>query len=239
LWRSSDSGILTVDQGGNAAPVVLNEKQEIVAEWIKDAMARYPYTGTKVVTIYAATSDEKQSDPVTVTINFKVIDQTTSEGSSGGGGGKGSSGGGSGARSVGVTTTGNTQGAVAPAGAVTGTWTQMANGKWIFASDRTYTNEWAYISNPYATEEQEKASWFRFDQDGVMIIGWQTDPDGNTYYLKSASDGTQGQMLTGWQYIEGAWYYLNPASDGTRGRLITNTVTPDGYTVNEKGQWIS
>ncbi|WP_367568541.1 hypothetical protein [Lacrimispora sp.] len=239
LWHSSDAGILIVDRGGNVAPVVLNEKQEVMAGWIKDAMARYPYTGTKVVTIYAATSDGKQSDPVTVTINFKVIDNTTSGGSSGGGGGKGSSGGGGGVRSIGVTTAGNTQGAAAPAGAVTGTWTQMGNGKWIFASDRTYTNEWAYISNPYAVGEQEKASWFRFDQDGFMVTGWQTDPDGNTYYLKSSSDGTQGQMLTGWQYIERAWYYLNSASDGTRGKLLVNTVTPDGYTVNEKGQWIS
>ncbi|WP_333645467.1 hypothetical protein [Lacrimispora sp.] len=238
LWRSSDSGILTVNPDGTVIPVVLNEKREVVADWIKEALARYPYTGTRTVTVYSSTSDGKQSDPVTVTLNFKVIDNTTSGGSSGGGGGKGSSGGG-GARSVGVTTTGNTQGAAAPAGAVIGTWTQMANGNWIFASDRTYTNEWAYISNPYAVGEQEKASWFRFDQDGFMVIGWQTDPDGNTYYLKSASDGTQGQMLTGWQYIEGVWYYLNPASDGTRGKLITNTVTPDGYTVNEKGQWIS
>ncbi|MFT4104991.1 MAG: hypothetical protein QM657_04445 [Lacrimispora sp.] len=239
LWHSSDSGILTVNPAGTAAPVVFNEKQEVVAGWIKEAMARYPYSGARTVTIYAATSDGKQSDPVTVTINFKVIDNTTSGGSSGGGGGKGSSGGGGGGRSVGVTITGNTQGAAAPAGAVTGTWMQTANGKWIFASDRTYTNEWAYISNPYAADGQEKASWFRFDQDGFMMTGWQTDLDGNTYYLKSASDGTQGQMLTGWQYIEGAWYFFNPASDGTRGKLITNTVTSDGYVINEKGQWIS
>ncbi len=122
----------------------------------------------------------------------------------------------------------------------------MANGKWIFASNRTYTDEWAYISNPYATGEQEKASWFRFDRDGFMVTGWQTDPDGSTYYLKTAMDGTQGQMLTGWQYIpgvtgqtvEGAWYFFNPVSDGTRGKLLISTVTPDGYTVNEKGQWV-
>jgi uncharacterized protein YjdB len=243
LWRSSDASILTVDQEGNVAPLVPNEKREITASWIKEAMGRSPYTGTAIVTIYAATSDGKMFDPVTVTLNFKVIDNTTTSSSSGGGG---SSGGVTGARSVGVTTAGNTKGSTAPAGAVTGTWTQVANGKWIFASNRTYTDEWAFISNPYATGVQEKASWFRFDRDGFMVTGWQTDPDGNTYYLKTAIDGTQGQMLTGWQYIpgefnqavEGTWYFFNLASDGTRGKLLTSTVTPDGFTVNEKGQWV-
>jgi len=243
LWRSSEASILTVDQEGNVAPFVFNEKKEITASWIKEAMGRSPYTGTAMATIYAATSDGKMFDPVTVTLNFKVIDNTTTSSSGGGGG---SSGGGTGARSVGVTTAGNTQGSAAPAGAVTGTWTQVANGKWIFASDRTYTDEWAFISNPYATGVQEKASWFRFDRDGFMVTGWQTDPDGNTYYLKTAIDGTQGQMLTGWQYIsdessqaaEEAWYFFNPASDGTRGKLLTNTITPDGFTLNEKGQWV-
>jgi uncharacterized protein YjdB len=246
IWRSSDASILAVDQEGYVTPVVLNEKQEVTTNWIKEAMGKSPYTGTTMITVYAASSDGRMSDLVTVTMNFKVVDNTTPVSSSGGGGGKGSSGGGGGAHSVGVTTVGNTQGPAAPAGAVTGTWTQVANGKWIFASNRTYTDEWAYISNPYANGEQEKASWFRFDRDGFMVTGWHTDPDGNTYYLKTAMDGTLGQMLTGWQYIPdeagqevgGAWYFLNPASDGTRGKLLINTVTPDGYSVNEKGQWV-
>lgn len=242
-WRSSDSGILTVDQSGNVVPVVLNGSREVVPSWIREAMGKNLSAATATATVYTATSDGKMSDPVIVTLYFKVIDNTTS---GAGGGGGGSGGGGGGARSVEVTAAGNTQGPAAPAGAVTGTWTQAANGKWIFASNRTYVDEWAYISNPYAAGSQEKASWFRFDKDGFMVTGWQRDPDGNTYYLKSASDGTQGQMITGWQYIhgeaghavEGAWYYFNPAYDGTRGKLLTNTITPDGYTVNERGQWI-
>ena len=44
-------------------------------------------------------------------------------------------------------------------------------------------------------------------------------------------------MLTGWQYIDGAWYYFNPESDGTRGKLLTNTII-GGYQLNEKGQWV-
>ncbi|MEY8354712.1 hypothetical protein AALB39_15325 [Lachnospiraceae bacterium 54-53] len=246
-WRSSDTGILIADNEGNVAPVALNEKQEVIASWIKEAMARSPYTGTVTVTIYAVTGDGKQSDPVTVTLNFKVIDNTTFSSSSGGGGGGGSSGDGGGVgRSVGVTIAGSTHGPAASAEAVTGTWTQTANGKWIFASNRTYTNEWAYISNPYAAGSQEKASWFLFDKDGFLMTGWHTDAEGNAYYLRAASDGTQGQMLTGWQYIpgeggdaaEGAWYYFNPVSDGTRGKLVTGTVIEGKYEVNEKGQWV-
>ena len=53
-----------------------------------------------------------------------------------------------------------------------------------------------------------------------MVVGWYTDNDGNIYYLNPISDGTQGQMLTGWQYIDGVWYYFNPESDGTRGKLL-------------------
>ncbi|MBE5994363.1 MAG: hypothetical protein E7247_18485, partial [Paenibacillaceae bacterium] len=233
-WRSSDAGILSVDADGNVKAVAINEKQEIIAGWMNQIIGTSQYSGSTNAFIYAESSDGALSDPVQVRLNLKVIDNTTSGGSSGGGGG----GGGGGSRSVGVTAAGNIKGPAAPSGAITGTWTQTGNGKWIFASDRTYTNEWAYISNPFATGDQEKASWFRFDKDGFMVTGWQTDEDGNIFYLKMASDGTQGQMLTGWQNVDGVWYYFNPVSDGTKGKLITNTTTPDGYHVDQKGQWI-
>lgn len=233
-WRSSDAGILSVDAEGNVKAVAINEKQEVIAGWMNQVIGTSQYSGSTTAFIYAESSDGKFSDPVQVRVNLKIIDNTTSGGSSGGGGG----GGGGGSRSVGVTTAGNIKGPAAPSGAITGTWTQAGNGKWIFASDRTYTDEWAYISNPFATGEQEKASWFRFDKDGFMVTGWQKDVDGNTFYLKTATDGTQGQMLTGWQNIEGAWYYFNSVSNGSKGKLMTNTTTPDGYLVNEKGQWI-
>ncbi|WP_349673845.1 Ig-like domain-containing protein [Lacrimispora sp.] len=231
-WRSSDAGILSVDADGNVKAVAINEKQEIIAGWMNQIIGKSQYSGSTNAFIYAESSDGTLSDPVQVRLNLKVIDNTTSGGSSGGGGGGG------GSRSVGVMAAGNIKGPAAPSGAIAGTWTQTGNGKWIFASDRTYTDEWAYISNPFATEKQEKASWFRFDKAGFMVTGWQTDEDGNIFYLKMASDGTQGQMLTGWQNVDGIWYYFNPVSDGTKGKLITNTTTPDGYVVNEKGQWI-
>jgi uncharacterized protein YjdB len=235
-WRYSDSGILSVDSEGNVRATVINEKQEIIAGWINEILGKSQYSGSINAFVYAESSDGKLSDSIQVRLNLKVIDNTTSGGSSGGGGG--GSGGGGGGRSVGITAAGNIKGPAAPAGAITGTWTQAGNGKWIFTSERTYTDEWAYISNPFATGNQEKASWFRFDKDGFMVTGWQTDADGNIFYLKTAIDGTQGQMLTGWQNIEGAWYYLNPVSDGTKGKLMTGMVIDGQYEINDKGQWI-
>ena len=67
-----------------------------------------------------------------------------------------------------------------------------------------------------------------------------------------------GEMLLGWQYIDGSWYFFNPAaaevtwnyeeeSGGWRyngsaarpyGSMYENETTPDGYTVGEDGAWI-
>lgn len=62
---------------------------------------------------------------------------------------------------------------------------------------------------------------------------------------KQQSDGSQGAMCTGWHWIDSdgdgiaECYFLNPVSEGTKGRLFQNSVTPDGYEVNEKGQWVT
>lgn len=233
-WNSEDQEVLSADKQGMIRPVVLNEKGKLTAGWIQEVMKAYPSEGEKTVVVSASSEDGKMTDQVEVKVRFHVVDNTISgEGSSGG-----SSSGGGGGGSIGVTTAGNTKGQAAPAGAVTGTWTQMANGNWLFATNRTYTDEWAYISNPYATGEQEKASWFRFDKDGFMVTGWFMDTDNNVYYLKKASDGTQGQLMTGWQLIDGMWYFFNLISDGTRGRMLSNT-SINGYQLNEKGQWIA
>ena len=37
-------------------------------------------------------------------------------------------------------------------------------------------------------------------------------------------------MVTGWIQWEGNWYYLGPEGD-----MQTNTLTPDGYIVDENG----
>lgn len=91
-----------------------------------------------------------------------------------------------------------------------GTWKQNADGSWTYTTNAMFRSTWGYISNPYA-KGTEKNQWFYFDENG--------------------------KMLTGWQVIGGKWYYLNTASDGSLGACLLNTTTPDGYTVNENGEW--
>lgn len=126
-----------------------------------------------------------------------------------------------------------------------GSWTQDASGRWTYTNGRQYANEWAAVYNPYANTAKGQAAydWFRFGKDGIMLTGWFTDEAGDTYYLHPVSDGTQGHMYTGWQWIDdnndGAaeCYFFEMVSNGYKGRLYKSGVTPDGYTVNAKGQW--
>lgn len=214
------------------------------AKWIQEANRTYPYAATHTAVITVVTEDGGFESTCNVTLSYKLTDSTY--GSSGGGGGSSSGGGGGGGGfSSGVTPSGGTGPAgTAPAGSVTGTWVNTADGLWAFTSaGRTYHSEWAYIHNPYAGKNQSSTDWFRFDDSGHMVVGWFTDTDGNQYYLWPVSDGTQGHMVTGWQWIVGAdglerRYYFNPESDGTRGALLKNRTLPDGNQVNQNGEWI-
>ena len=57
--------------------------------------------------------------------------------------------------------------------------------------------------------------------------------DGETYYTNSVEG-----LKVGWQLIDDKWYYFNDIHDGSYGKLLRNTVTPDGYIVNDLGIWI-
>lgn len=182
-----------------------------------------------------------------VKIIFATVDETVSRvstGSSGGGGGssKGSGGGGGGS-STGITSGGVTRaaGPSLPSYVVTGTWMQNAAGQWMFADkERTYAMEWAAVHNPYASTEagQSAYDWFRFDENGFLVTGWYQDTDGKRYYLNPVSDGTQGRMLTGWNWIDGQCLYFEEESNGSRGSLRCNAVLADGKQTNEHGAWI-
>ena len=71
-----------------------------------------------------------------------------------------------------------------------------------------------------------------------MVTGWYQDETGSLYYLNPVSDGTMGQMVTGWRWIDDSWYYFNPMSDGTKGKMMVSTVIDGIYMVDEKGRWI-
>lgn len=199
----------------------------------KEIISKYPYEGSAETWITAKTVDGDKTAVCKAIINVKVIDKTYSSGGSGGGGGGGS-------RGTAVSGTAFSGGG--PGGsAVTGEWLQTADGRWMFKSaGRTYANEWAYIHNPFAAEDQSKADWFRFSETGYMMTGWYTDADGCVYYLNQLSDNTQGKMMTGWSWIDAdgdgiaKCFYFSAA-----GKLFMNGVTTDGFTVNSDGEWIN
>ena len=148
-----------------------------------------------------------------------------------------------GGSSTGITSGGVTRaaGPSMPSYVVTGTWMQNAAGQWMFADkERTYAKEWAAVHNPYAStaDGQSAYDWFRFDENGFLVTGWYQDTDGNRYYLNPSPDGTQGRMLTGWNWIDGQCLYFEEESNGTRGALRCNAVLPDGKQTNEHGAWI-
>ncbi|WP_261069741.1 Ig-like domain-containing protein [Streptococcus mitis] len=94
-------------------------------------------------------------------------------------------------------------------------------------------------------------TWYYFDQTGKMETGWIKDQSGAWYYLNQSGamssnewildqDGkwyyvdASGSMKTSqWFQVGDKWYYVD-----ANGSLAVNTVTPDGYQVNENGEWI-
>ncbi len=109
-------------------------------------------------------------------------------------------------------------------------------------------------------KDSKTAQWYYMSTEngggfGQMTLGWHYDRnDGKWYYL----NGVNGAMMLGWQKIGEEWYYLNPENQEPTyqfnaatgkweyvnrnghplGSLYVNTVTPDGYHVDEKGAWI-
>ena len=122
---------------------------------------------------------------------------------------------------------------------VEGNWKTVGDGRWRLGSpDGTdYAGTWVPAYNPYANNGQRVFDWFLFDAEGYLVTGWYTDEQGNTFYLNSSVDNTQGAMFFGWNIINGKYYYFNEEPDGSRGKLYRNTTTPDGYYVDENGVW--
>ena len=97
---------------------------------------------------------------------------------------------------------------------VTGTWnTDPATGAKSFTfNNMQAVSQWILTTVPGTTQN----AWYYFNASGVMLTGWQKirNADGKTY-----------------------WYYLNPEEGTQKGVCLTNTVTPDGFTVNGDGAW--
>lgn len=226
VWETSDSSLI-VENG-----MITPDKE---AEWIIEAMKKRPYTGehTATVTVYALKNPAVRAQ-CQVTMTFELEDKTYSSGGSGSGG-SGSDFSGADGSSGFITFDTEDSGVPLSSGSVTGVWTQDEAGNWFFTGGgRAYVDEWAYIYNPYALPGQPSASWFRFGGDGRLVTGWFLDPlDGGWYYLHRESDGSQGHMYTGWRLIDGIWYFF-----GADGRMYAGVRTPDGYLVNDSGEWV-
>lgn len=258
VFSSGDNTVLTVDKEGNirlVLPTSMNGSgfTGSASSLIKEAITHpwtnaNPHVTAKTVVITGSSEDGRMADQCNVKLNVKYLDNTYTP-SSGGGGRGGSSGGGGGSSSRSTTPSGNrTSTALGLPSYVVkgGTWVQDSAGNWFYSNERTYTDEWAAVQNPYADKSkgQPLFDWFHFGKDSVMTVGWYTDKAGDTYYLHPISDNTLGHMYTGWNWIDdngdgiAECYYFETQSNGYRGRLYKSTTTPDGYTVNEKGQWM-
>ena len=206
-YRSSDTRVATVDENGTVTAV-----------------------GNGSCTIEVYSPKLMLKDEITVHVSG-------AQGGSEGGGGSGSS-----SRKTAADRASELYASGLPTWVETGgRWIQNADGSWSYQTGTSpMTNRWVCIYNPYADERrrQKRYGWFKFGPDGKMLTGWVTDADGNIYYLNPASDGTRGMMLIGWQQIDGKWYYFSKdEGSGTMGALLRNTITPDGYHVDETGAW--
>ena len=114
------------------------------------------------------------------------------------------------------------------------------NSTWYYLDTTTAAMQtgWQYLGN----------KWYYLRSSGAMATGWYLD--GSTWYYLDAQNG---DMKTGWIYVDNTWYYLRSSGAMTTGwfqvngkwyyadksgALLTNTTTPDGYQVNEDGEWV-
>ncbi len=99
-------------------------------------------------------------------------------------------------------------------------WGQEGNSWYFIKPDgRKASNEWLTIDgNDY---------WF--DSDTVMATGWRHFTNDAWYYFKSSG----AMAKNSWVESDGNWFYL-----GADGAMMRNTVTPDGFKLNEAGIWV-
>lgn len=112
-----------------------------------------------------------------------------------------------------------------------GWWLQYANGS--CASGRTVVDQTG-ISHEVIRWELIDGAWYAFGADGYAKSGWTFDLSLSSWFYIDISVG----MKTGWNLIDGTWYYFNPVSDGTQGRMYQGSETPDGYQVDDAGEWV-
>ena len=98
-------------------------------------------------------------------------------------------------------------------GALANGW-DFINGAWyFFDGDNT---EYPYLMISDCKKEINGAEYF-FDGNGVMRIGWISEPEGWYYALND------GAKITGWIKVGTKWYYLDPDNAEHPGLMISST----------------
>ena len=113
---------------------------------------------------------------------------------------------------------------------IKGTWYYFDNTGWMQTGWVKTDGSWYYLNETGSLATgwvKDNGTWYYLKENGKMATGWVKDND-TWYYLDSA-----GAMKTGWFTVSGKWYYAYSS-----GALAVNTTTPDGYTVNDNGEWV-
>ena len=98
----------------------------------------------------------------------------------------------------------------------------------------TFLNEQGNKLTGWIVSNEE---WYYLGENGNMKTGWLLD-NGKWYFLSTEMSAKTGRALTGWQWIDGYCYFFSTVDDSSLGILYVNRNTPDGYHVNQSGQWI-
>lgn len=108
-----------------------------------------------------------------------------------------------------------------------GQW-KMEEKHWTFLDEKGNKLTGWIVSN---------GEWYYLDENGKMKTGWLLD-NGKWYFFSTEMAEKTGRALTGWQWIDGYCYFFSTIDDSSLGILYVNRMTPDGYHVNQSGQWI-
>ena len=172
------------------------------------------------------------------------------------GGGTGGTGSGSGGGTGGTSGTGSGTGVIGSGSGGSGSGTGGSSGSGSGGGSNSYGGGKAVLSKSGWIYNNKEDEWYYHSgrTRNTLKKGWHYDNyDNKWYYL----DLDSGKMFKGWHLISGKWYFFTPqtsektwelGSDGEwyylnntdirpLGSMYRNEVTPDGYRVNEDGQY--
>lgn len=172
------------------------------------------------------------------------------------GGGTGGTGSGSGGGTGGTSGTGSGTGVIGSGSGGSGSGTGGSSGSGSGGGSNSYGGGKAVLSKSGWIYNNKEDEWYYYSgrTRNTLKKGWHYDNyDNKWYYL----DLDSGKMFKGWHLISGKWYFFTPqtsektwelGSDGEwyylnntdirpLGSMYRNEVTPDGYRVNEDGQY--